>query len=99
MYDMNILLNNYEPGRPENKQDVLKQIKVIEDKRKKRLDDINMMLDLDKKMSSFYENDINIKINEYENKLSDKNIIISELLKRIKQLTTEVEELKKYIKS
>jgi hypothetical protein len=32
---------------------------------------------------------------EYEKKISEKNIIINELLKKVKQLTNEVNELQK----
>ena len=85
---MNTLLENYKPGRPENKPKLLEQIKKMEEERAKRLEDHNKMLQSQQKLLSFN------KDNEYEKKLSDKNILISELLKKIKQLTTEVNELR-----
>ena len=88
MFDMNTLLENYKPGRPENKPKLLEQIKKMEEERAKRLEDHNKMLQSQQKLLSFN------KDNEYEKKLSDKNILISELLKKIKQLTTEVNELR-----
>ena len=88
MVDMNTLLENYKPGRPENKPKLLEQIKKMEEERAKRLEDHNKMLQSQQKLLSFN------KDNEYEKKLADKNILISELLKKIKQLTTEVNELR-----
>jgi len=41
MNEIEILLNNYEPGRPEMKPDVLKQIVDIEERRKKELEKYN----------------------------------------------------------
>ena len=88
MFDMNTLLENYKPGRPENKPKLLEQIKKMEEERAKRLEDHNKMLQSQQKLLSYN------KDNEYEKKLADKNILISELLKKIKQLTTEVNELR-----
>ena len=85
MVDMNTLLENYKPGRPENKPKILEQIKKMEEERAKRLEDHNKMLQSQQKL---------LRDKEYEKKLSDKNILISELLKKIKQLTTEVNELR-----
>lgn len=97
MYDMNTLLENYEPGKPEHKPKLLEQIKRIEEERNKRLEDHNKMIQSQQKLLSFYNpvnKDIDIIRNEYEKKLSDKNILISELLKKIKLLTLELDELK-----
>ena len=88
MFDMNTLLENYKPGRPENKPKLLEQIKKMEEERSKRLEDHNKMLQSQQKLLSYNTE------REYEKKLSDKNILISELLKKIKQLTTEVNELR-----
>lgn len=102
MYDMNNLLENYEPGRPEHKPKLLEQIKKMEEERAKRLDDHNRMLQAQQKLLSFsnYSNkDIETLRNEYEKKLSDKNLLISELLKKIKQLTIEVNELQNFSKT
>lgn len=41
MNEIEVLLNNYEPGRPEMKPDVLKQIIEIEERRKKELEKYN----------------------------------------------------------
>lgn len=97
MYDMNTLLEQYEPGRLEHKPKLLEQMKKMEEERAKRLDDHNKMLQAQQQILSFsnYLNkDIETLRNEYEKKISDKNILISELLKKIKQITIEIEELK-----
>lgn len=102
MYDMNSLLENYEPGKPEHKPKLLEQIKKMEEERGKRLEEHNKMLQAQQKLLSFY-NPVNKKIedrdietirNDYDKQLSDKNLLISELLKKIKQLTIELEEHK-----
>ena len=93
MFDMNTLLEKYEPGRPENKPKLLEQIKKIEEERAKRLEDHNKMLQSQQKLLLYNKNNETL-CSEYEKKLSDKNILISELLKKIKQLTTEVNELR-----
>jgi glycosyltransferase involved in cell wall biosynthesis len=92
MFDMNTLLEKYEPGRPENKPKLLEQIKKIEEERAKRMEDHNKMLQSQQKLL-YYKNNETL-YNEYEKKLSDKNILISELLKKITQLTKEVNELR-----
>jgi hypothetical protein len=97
MYDMNTLLEQYEPGRPEHKPKLLEQMKKMEEERAKRLDDHNKMLQAQQKLLSYYNpvnKDIETMRNEYEKKMSDKNLLISNLLKKIKQLTIEVDDLK-----
>ena len=97
MYDMNTLLEQYEPGRPENKPKLLEQIKKMEEERAKRLEDHTKMLQAQQKLLSFYNpvnKDIEALRNEYEKKLSDKNLLISELLKKIKQLTIELDNVR-----
>ena len=45
-------------------------------------------------MTNPVNKDINTIRNEYEKKLSDKNLLINELLKKVKDLTLENSELK-----
>jgi glycosyltransferase involved in cell wall biosynthesis len=98
MYDMNNVLENYEPGRPENKPEVMEQIKQMEENRNNRIIEHNKMLETQQKYRSIMNNYVNKDIetlkNEYEKKLSDKNCIINEMLKRIKELTNELSILK-----
>jgi glycosyltransferase involved in cell wall biosynthesis len=94
MYDMNTVLENYEPGRPENKPKLMEQLKQMEETRNKRITEHNKMLETQQKYKSIMNNYVNKDIenmkNEYEKNISDKNYIINELLKRIKELTNEL---------
>ena len=94
MYDMNNVLENYEPGRPENKPILMEQLKQMEETKNKRITEHNKMLETQQKYRSIMNNYVNKDIenikNEYEKKISDKNYIINELLKRIKELTNEL---------
>jgi glycosyltransferase involved in cell wall biosynthesis len=102
MNDMNNLLEQYDPGRPEHKPQLLEQIKKIEEERAKRLEEHNKMLQSQQQLLSLYNSnsrDIDSICRDYEKKLSDKNTLINELLKRIKQLTSEIDELHKSTKS
>jgi glycosyltransferase involved in cell wall biosynthesis len=95
--DMNSLLENYEPGRPEHKPKLLEQIKQLEDDRNKRqANNAKMIEDQQKIMAAYFHSDSNRETmrNEYEKKLSDKNIIIHELLKKVKELTNELDGYK-----
>jgi glycosyltransferase involved in cell wall biosynthesis len=97
MCDMNKVLEEYEPGRPENKPRLLEQIKKMEEERSKRIEEHNKMLQAQQRLLSLtnpLNKDIEIYRNEYEKKLSDKNLLINELLKKIKELTLENAELK-----
>ena len=98
MYDMNKHLEEYELGKPEYKPKLLEQIFKMEEKRAKQLENNKQLqLQLQQKQHLF-TNPINTCIvnlrNEYEKKISDKNILINELLKKIKQLTQELSEFK-----
>jgi len=100
MYDMNKVLDNYEPGRPENKPKLMEQIKKMEDERAKRIEDHNRMLQSQQKLLSNSNKPLNKDlIKEYEKKLDDKNYLINELLKKIKFLTTELESYKEMDKN
>jgi glycosyltransferase involved in cell wall biosynthesis len=96
MHDMNRLLEDYEPGRPEHKPEMLEQVKKREeDIARRKLEHEKMMEDKEKilALTNKYNNNnlaINILRSEYEQKLADKNIIINELLKKVKQLTLEL---------
>jgi len=100
MYDMNKLLENYEPGRPEHKPKLLEQINKMEIERAKRIEDHKKMLVSQQKiMSTFNKSsqnnkDIDELRKEYEKKLNDKTYLISELLKKIKDLTNELSNYK-----
>jgi glycosyltransferase involved in cell wall biosynthesis len=96
-HDMNMLLENYEPGKPENKPKVLEHLKKLEDERAKR----NEAIMLQHNINAMYNNNNNNTIeiekirNSYEQQLQDKNILINELFKKVKLLTEENNNLKK----
>jgi chromosome segregation ATPase len=110
MTDMNNLLTNYEPGKPEYKPKLMEQIKNMENERNKRLEDHNNMLDAQRRILQAHnhrtalKNDIGVnnekilnyekQIVAYEKQIEDKVCLINELLKRIKDLTTELNEYK-----
>lgn len=93
MYEMNPLLEDYQPGRLENKPDVLKQIDEMEKNRAKRIEE-HRKIQEQQTNSNFISRDVETIRNEYEKKMSEKNYLINELLKKVKQLTNEVAELK-----
>lgn len=96
MVDMNELLTNYEPGKPEHKPKLLEQIKKMEEERNRRLEDHNKMLMAQSRIFSNHSqgNQGNQQIDElrkhYEKQIADKVYLISELLKKIKDLNTEL---------
>jgi Fe-S oxidoreductase len=96
---MNQVLENYELGKPKYKPKLLEQIFKMEEKRAKQLEN-NLQ------QQNLFNNRVNPCINpcinpcvttlrnEYEKKIADKNILINELLKKIKHLTHELSEFK-----
>lgn len=95
MYDMNTLLENYEPGKPEHKPKLLEQIKKMEDERSKRIEDHKKMLEAQQKILSTFHKQPQPKsiediIKQYEKKIEEKNYLINELFKKIKELTEEL---------
>jgi hypothetical protein len=111
--DMNKALENYEPGRPENKPELMKQLKIREEDMNKRREEHyrqehyrQEQYRQEQYRQEQYRQEqynaiqntntaINSLRNEYEKKLADKNIIINELLKKVKTLTTELADYKK----
>jgi hypothetical protein len=99
--DMNILLETYEPGKPEHKPKLMEQMKLMENERNKRIEEHNKMLEAQQKiMNSLQRNtpinkDIESVKQHYEKLLSDKSYLINELLKKVKILTLELDQYKK----
>ena len=103
MTDMNSLLTNYEPGKPENKPKLMEQIKNMETERNRRLADHNKMMEAQKRL---YQNthtltntltngtSLEQRIVSYEKQIEDKVCLINELLKKIKDLTAELDYYK-----
>jgi glycosyltransferase involved in cell wall biosynthesis len=104
--DMNKLLENYEPGRPEHKPELLEQMNKMEENRNRLIEENNKMLEAQKtylanvhKSSNQTQSlELDILKQHYEKQLSDKTYLINELLKKIKSLTIELDECKKLTK-
>jgi len=104
MVDMNTLLTNYEPGKPENKPKLLEQIKKMEEERNRRLEDHNKMLMAQNRIFTHPNQNPNLnptlslQIDEirkhYDKQLSDKIYLINELLKKIRDLNAELGQYK-----
>ena len=103
MYDMNKLLEDYEPGNPKYKPEMLEQAKKLQDDRDRIITEHTKNAELQQKLlktmygSSNKDNrdkDIETIRNEYEKKLDNKNILINELLKKVKELTIELADYK-----
>ena len=98
MYDMNTLLDKYELGKPEHKPKLLEQLSKMEENRNKQLENNKIL----QQNQNLFKNPVNESVNtcittlrnEYETKLSNNNILINELLKKIKQLKQELSEFK-----
>ncbi len=94
--DVDELLKNYEPGKPENKQTAMKQIKEKQEEQNKAREEIAKMNQLKQQIASYSTNNIDIKTiqNKYEKQLAEKTVLINELLKKVKELTTELNSYK-----
>jgi glycosyltransferase involved in cell wall biosynthesis len=101
-YNMNNLLEHYEPGRPENKPIILSDIKKAEEKREQKLKEIaerQKIIDSLKNIGNETQKekistDISQLKKSYEKKLEDKNLLINELFKKVRLLTEENNALK-----
>ena len=96
MVDMNDLLTNYEPGKPENKPKLLEQIKKMEEERNRRLEDHNKMLMAQSRIFSNQgqQPQIDELRKHYEKQMGEKVYLINELLKKIKDLNAELTQYK-----
>ena len=99
MVDMNDLLTNYEPGKPENKPKLLEQIKKMEEERNRRLEDHNKMLMAQSRIFSNQgqqpqQQQIDELRKHYEKQMGEKVYLINELLKKIKDLNAELSQYK-----
>jgi len=85
MEDIDELLNSYEPGKLEYKQDVIKQIKEIREKREKLINEHTQ------RQNAINKNNILIEPHNFQN-------IINEQMCMIQQLTTENGKLNEKVK-
>jgi glycosyltransferase involved in cell wall biosynthesis len=107
MVDIDQLLENYEPGNPKYKPDVSKQMKEIQEKRDKIIEEHKKQHDANLQMNTIIQNSQSIN---YSKKIEEQNQIIMDLMRensklkekneylenKIKELiTTRIKELKK----
>jgi len=95
MEDVDSLLDSYEPGLPIHKQDVMQQTEQIKKQREKMIEDhqnsvlFKMECEMKEKMKEYAEN---LK-QYYEKQMNDKTHLVSEVLRRNKELILKNEEL------
>lgn len=94
--DVDELLKSYEPGKPENKPTAMKQIKEKQEEQNKAREEFEKMNKLKQQIASYNINNVDIKAiqDKYEKQLAEKTVLINELLKKVKELTTELNTYK-----
>jgi glycosyltransferase involved in cell wall biosynthesis len=88
-------LRDYEPGNPKNKPDVLEQMKEIQKKRDKIIEEQKKCYDANLKMNSIIQNSKNIN---YTKKLEEQNHLIMDLTRENSKLKEKNEYLENKIK-
>jgi DNA-binding transcriptional MerR regulator len=95
MIDIDELLNNYEPGNPKYKPDVSKQMKEIQEKRNKVIEEQKKKQDTNLQMNAIVQNSQNVN---YTKKIEEQNQIIMDLLEENSQLKEKNDYLENKIK-
>jgi glycosyltransferase involved in cell wall biosynthesis len=103
MNDIDSLLKAYEPGKPENKPDVLKQIDEIKQQREDMIADHQRKQieyqELIGKINQMYEQPgTQMLISNYENRMNEMSVIIQELTMENKILNDKVKYLEDKMK-
>jgi len=92
--NINAALTPYEAGRPENKPEAMKQIELLKKEREdkqKALEENQVIQSMQQQLNQHLQN----ATAAHQKQLEEKNRLIAELLKKVKDLTAEVAELKK----
>ena len=95
MNDVDSLLVLYDPGSPIHKKDVNDQIIVLKEEREKMMKDQqnSVMFKFEMQLRQELQMQLQQCVNHYEQKLAEKSRLVSEVLKRNKELTIKVAEL------
>jgi len=99
--DLDNILKTYKWGEPNHKPELLKQMEEMKENREKRKEEYKQSMESQR--NSIYKNqqsefkDMREMKTHYEKMLESKNCLINELLKKIKTLTTEVQNMNKTI--
>jgi glycosyltransferase involved in cell wall biosynthesis len=94
--DVDELLDAYDPGKPENKPETMKQIKEKEEIIKKQKEEQEKFRLVQSQIANANVNNMQFQevIKKYEKQIEDKTILINELLKKVKELTNELNTYK-----
>jgi len=95
MVEIDELLESYDPGNPKHKPDVVKQMKEIQEKRNKIIEEQKKQQDANLQMNHIIQNSQNVN---YVKKIEEQNQIIMDLLKENSQLKEKNEYLENKIK-
>jgi glycosyltransferase involved in cell wall biosynthesis len=99
MKDIDALLESYEPGKPEYKPDVLKQMNEISEKREKIINERKKQQENEVKIySDFLNSRASINTDMMSNKINEMTMIMNELLMENNQLKDKVQYLEEKIK-
>jgi glycosyltransferase involved in cell wall biosynthesis len=95
MNDVDSLLALYEPGSPIHKKDVNDQIILLKEEREKMMRDQqnSVMFKFEMQLRQELQMQLQQCVQHYEQKLAEKTRLVSEVLKRNKELTIKVAEL------
>jgi glycosyltransferase involved in cell wall biosynthesis len=94
--DMNNILENYELGKIEYKPKLVEELKKTELQRNKMIQEHTQFMQTQQQiMLNLQTNKVIDEIKQqYDKQINDKNRIINELLKKVKELTIEIENIK-----
>ena len=95
MVEIDELLQSYDPGNPKHKPDVVKQMKEIQEKRNKIIEEQKKQQDANLQMNHIIQNSQNVN---YVKKIEEQNQIIMDLLKENSQIKEKNEYLENKIK-
>lgn len=95
MNDVDILLEGYESGSPSHKHDVNAQILVLKEEREKMIRDHqnSAIFKMEMQLREQMQSQLQQCVNHYEQKLAEKTRLITETMKRNKELMTRIAEL------
>ena len=95
MNDVDSLLSLYEPGSPIHKKDVNDQIVLLKEEREKMMKDQqnSAMFKFEMQLRQELQMQLQQCVQHYEQKLAEKTRLVSEVLKRNKELTIKVAQL------
>jgi glycosyltransferase involved in cell wall biosynthesis len=97
--DMNNVLEDYQLGKVENKASLLNALNKVEEQRKNQMQERTEFIKTQQQIMQNLQNnkimeEFKKQLSEKDKQLNDKSHLINELLKKVKDLTTELETIK-----